>query len=49
MFASILRYRWLRELRALWPWAVGLLLLALAGQLALTSPRTSVNLGRSVR
>lgn len=44
MFASILRYRWLRELRALWPWAVGLLLLALAGQLALTSPRTSVNL-----
>lgn len=44
MFASILRYRWLRELRALWPWAAGLLLLALGGQLALTSPRTSVNL-----
>ena len=44
MFASLLRYRWLRELRALWPWAAGLLLLTLAGQFALTSPRSSINL-----
>ncbi|MBL0165641.1 MAG: toll/interleukin-1 receptor domain-containing protein [Propionivibrio sp.] len=44
MFASLLRYRWLRELRALWPWAAGLLLMALAGQFALTSPRSSINL-----
>lgn len=44
MFASILRYRWLRELRSLWPWAAGLFLLALTGQFALTSPRSSINL-----
>ncbi len=44
MFASPLRYRWLRELRALWPWAAGLLLVALGSQFALTWPRTSVNL-----
>ena len=44
MFASLLRYRWLRELRAQWPWAAGLLLLTLAGQFALTSPRSSINL-----
>ena len=44
MFASPLRYRWLRELRALWPWAAGLQLVALGSQFALTWPRTSVNL-----
>lgn len=44
MFASVLRYRWLRALRARWPWAVGLLLVILSGQFALTSPRSGVDL-----
>ena len=44
MFASVLRYRWLRSLRARWPWAVGLLLVILSGQFALTSPRSGIDL-----
>lgn len=43
-FAAVSRYRWLRELRARWPWAAALLVLAVAGQLALTSPRQSLPL-----
>lgn len=43
-FAAVSRYRWLRELRARWPWAAALLVLAMAGQVALTSPRQSLSL-----